>query len=73
MKIKTTTLELPEGERFEDAVGRIRADARIGHRVSRATYLAEVGRRDAEYLADEETGPIEPLKKSYQAAQDLVR
>ena len=73
MKIKTTTLELPEGERFKEPVSRIRADARIGYRVSRATYLEEMARRDAAHRTEEETDTVDQLKKSYRETEDAVR
>jgi Helicase HerA, central domain len=73
MKIKTRTLKLPTGEAFQGTVGRLRADARIGHRTARDAYLAEIARRDGEYVTREEPDKIEQLKKSYREDQEVAR
>jgi hypothetical protein len=65
MRIRTKTLDIPEGEAFKETVGGIHADARIGQRVTRSAYLAEMAERDAEYAVEPETDTVEQLKKSY--------
>ncbi len=72
MKIKTRTLDLPERKVFQETVDRLRADASIGHRRSRAEYLAEIARRNEEFT-EEETNHIERLKKAYQEEQGVSR
>jgi hypothetical protein len=71
IKIKTRALEIPEGERFTECVNRLRLDPNTGYRTSRAAYLAEIERRDREWLGESESGQVEKLKKSYREDQEV--
>jgi hypothetical protein len=57
IKIRTRFPQIPMGVPFQEAVNRIRRNARIGYRVSRGACLEQVARRDAEWLPQE--GPNE--------------
>jgi hypothetical protein len=66
LRVRTRTLTLPEGHAFQETVGSLRDDARIGRRISRSSYLAEIAQREAEFMACEPTDKVELLKKAYQ-------
>src|SRR2546427_9242137 len=65
MKIRTATLMLPEGTEFREAVDRIRDNPRIGQRLSRATFMAEIARRDDAFAKKDEPEAVVQLKKYY--------
>src|SRR5438093_6627760 len=73
MKISTSTLDLPQGDEFKEAVNRVRADARIGERMARAEFLAEIARRDGEFVKKDAPDAVEQLKKSYRAEEEVAR
>lgn len=74
MKLKTRTVELPQGEEFQNIVRGIRSDGRIGQRTTRAQYLTEIARRDAAYVGEEkETDKVEQLKKAYQRQEETTK
>ena len=73
MNIRTATLTLPEGTEFREAVDRIRDNPRIGQRLSRATFMAEIARRDDAFAKKDEPDAVEQLKKSYKSEEELVR
>ena len=66
IRVRTRTLTLPEGHAFQDTVASLRADASLGHRISRASYLAGIARREAEFMIREPMDKVELLKKAYQ-------
>ena len=59
IEIRTRIPDIPRGAAFEEAVNRIRMDARIGYRVARGAHLAETSRRDAEWLAADDARTID--------------
>lgn len=72
MKIKTRTLDLPEGEDFREAVDRIRGDARIGGRMRRSEYLADLEHREAELTGNGESTLTERLRQAYRQDQEVM-
>jgi hypothetical protein len=62
LRIKTPTVDIPAGARFQEAVERIRRDPSIGRRQSRTAYLEEVASRDATF----QPGAVKP------AGRDLI-
>jgi hypothetical protein len=73
MKIQTATLTLPEGTEFRETVDRIRGNPRIGQRMSRSAFMAEIARRDEFFVKKDEPDAVEQLKKSYKAEEELVQ
>src|SRR5437867_6129481 len=73
MKMRTRTLDLPLGDEFKQMVNRVRANPRIGGRTSRAEFLAEIARRDGEFVKKDEPDAVEQLKKSYRAEEEVAR
>ena len=73
MKMRTRTLDLPQGDEFKAMVNRVRANPRIGGRMSRAEFLAEIARRDGAFLKKDEPDAVEQLKKSYRAEEEVAR
>src|SRR5437867_6783561 len=73
MKMRTRTLDLPQGDDFKEAVGRIRDNPKMGGRTSRAEFLAEIARRDGEFVKKDEPDAVEQLKKSYRAEEEVAR
>jgi hypothetical protein len=51
-RIRTRTVDIPDGPRFQEAVERIRRDPAIGRRSSRVAYLEDMARRDAAWRMD---------------------
>lgn len=70
MKITTKWLDIPAGAEFQEAVQRIKGDARIGSRIPRGAYLAEMERRDAVWLSDLAPDPVGKLKKAFREDRD---
>jgi len=72
MKIRTAPLTIPDGAEFTEAVARIQGNPRIGQRISRSAFMAEIARRDDAVAKNDEPNPVEQLKKSYKAEEELV-
>lgn len=77
MKIKTRTLDIPARTEFQEIVGGLRADARIGHRMAREAYIAAIGGRDGDDASqekkDEDEVKVEQLKQAYRQEQEVAR
>lgn len=66
IKIRTRTIELPEGEEFRRIVGALRDEASLGSRLSRAEYKRLIEERDHEWLeAQEESSLVDRFEKKY--------
>src|SRR5713226_4080632 len=59
MKIRTRIPVIPIGDAFRAEVRRVRTDVRIGYRVGRGQYLAQISRRDAEWLPADDAHAID--------------
>jgi hypothetical protein len=64
MQVQTRIPDIPRGVAFEEAVNRVRKDTRIGYRVARSMHLAEMARRDAEWLPADDSHAIDQGLKS---------
>ena len=69
IKLKTATLEIPSGARFNSAVERLRADPSFGERSGRVAYLEAIEKRDAVWRENAHSSPdkLEELKRRYQS------
>jgi hypothetical protein len=69
IKLKTATLEIPSGARFNSAVERLRADPSFGERSGRVAYLEAIEKRDAVWRENANSSPdkLEELKRRYQS------
>ena len=74
MKIKTATVDIPDAgtSEFQEAVAEVREDARIGRRISRQRYLAEMERRDAQWFSEGNTGSIDKLSEAFRQDQAVA-
>lgn len=73
MKIKTRTLDIPARTAFQEVVGGLRADARIGHRMAREAYMAAIAGRDGDGATQEKKDKVEQLKQAYRQEQEVAR
>lgn len=53
MKIRTETIDLPAGREFRSVVEMLREEPRLGSRLARAEYEAEIEARDREWFGSE--------------------
>jgi hypothetical protein len=54
IKIRTERIDLPEGQEFRQVVEMLGAEPRLGSRLARAEYEAEIEARDREWFGNEE-------------------
>jgi hypothetical protein len=75
IKLSTSRVEVPEGEEFRTAADRLRQDATLGGRLSRAEYLADITSRDREWLGvGEETEAVEERwEKAYRQQETICQ
>jgi len=67
IKIQTQTVDLPEGEEFRRSVDAIRAEPKLGGRISRPDYERTIMERDREWLdlKEEPADLAEDFEKKY--------
>src|SRR5439155_25383882 len=65
IRVRTRFPEIPRGTLFQEQVNRILQDARIGGRVSREVYLAEIKRRDENWIEPDVTDTTEQFAEDY--------
>lgn len=56
IKLKTATIDLPEGSEFTETVERLRADPKVGQRVSRAAFLTARTEQEGSARQEENLG-----------------
>ncbi len=74
IKLRTDSIEFPQGEEFRQAVAELRDEPALGGRVSRAEYAHQIALRDRKWLgAPEQSEPGDRWENAYRQQEALWR